>query len=67
MFDSALSRNSQATKSKPNEMEEAQNLLSATRSCFRHTTLDHVYTISIIQTKKRHEILGTVSKCVSAV
>lgn len=43
------------------EMEEAQNLLSATRSCFRHTALDHVYAISVIQAKKRHEILGTVS------
>ncbi|KAK6617749.1 hypothetical protein RUM43_013977 [Polyplax serrata] len=60
LFDSALSRNSQATKSKPTEMEEAQNLLSATRSCFRHTALDHVCTISITQTKKRHEILGTL-------
>ena len=61
LLDSALSRNSQATKSKPAEMEEAQNLLSATQSCFRHTALDHVYSISLIQAKKRHEILGTVS------
>lgn len=60
LLDSALSRNSQATKSKPAEMEEAQNLLSATQSCFRHTALDHVYAISVIQAKKRHEVLGTL-------
>lgn len=60
LLDAALSRNSQATKSKPAEMEEAQKILNATQSCFRLTALDHVYTISITQAKKRHEILGMV-------
>ncbi|KAL0268895.1 UNVERIFIED_CONTAM: hypothetical protein PYX00_010679 [Menopon gallinae] len=60
LLDAALSRNSQATKSKPAEMEEAQKILNATQSCFRLTALDHVYTISITQAKKRHEILGTL-------
>lgn len=60
-LDTALSRNSQAPRNKPLEAEETQNLLSATRSCFRHTALDYVHSISLLQAKKRHEVLGTVS------
>jgi Arf-GAP/coiled-coil/ANK repeat/PH domain-containing protein len=56
-----LSRNSQAPRSRPAEAEEAQNLLCATRSCFRHTALDHVYCLSVLQAKKKPEVLGTVS------
>lgn len=54
-------RNSQVAKSRQQEVEEVQNLLSATRSCFGHVTLDYVYAINMLQMKKRHEILGTVS------
>lgn len=61
-LDYALSRNSQAPRSRPMEAEESQNLLCATRSCFRHTALDHVYSLSILQAKKKPEVLGTVSK-----
>jgi hypothetical protein len=61
-LDGALLRNSQAPRSRPTEVEEAQNLLSATRSCFRHTALDHVYCLSVLQAKKKPEVLGTVSK-----
>lgn len=60
-LDGALSRNSQAPRSRPAEAEEAQNLLCATRSCFRHTALDHVYCLSVLQAKKKPEVLGTVS------
>lgn len=60
-LDAALSRNSQAPKSRPHESEEIQNLLSATRSCFRHTALDYVHSLSVLQARKRHEVLGTVS------
>lgn len=60
-LDGALSRNSQAPRSRPAEAEEAQNLLCATRSCFRHTALDHVYCLSLLQAKKKPEVLGTVS------
>lgn len=59
-LDGALTRNSQIPKSRPVEAEEAQNILSATRSCFRHTALDHVRVLSLLQTRKRHEVLGTV-------
>jgi hypothetical protein len=61
-LDGALSRNSQAPRSRPAEAEEAQNLLCATRSCFRHTALDHVYSLSVLQAKKKPEVLGTVSR-----
>jgi len=60
-LDSALSRNSQVPRSRPAEAEEAQNLLCATRSCFRHTALDHVHCLSVLQAKKKPEVLGTVS------
>jgi Arf-GAP/coiled-coil/ANK repeat/PH domain-containing protein len=60
-LDGALSRNSQAPRSRLAEAEEAQNLLCATRSCFRHTALDYVYCLSVLQAKKKPEVLGTVS------
>lgn len=60
-LDVALSRNSQASRSRPLETEEANNLLAATRACFRHTALDHVHCVTMLQARKRHEILGTVS------
>nr|CAD7400251.1 unnamed protein product [Timema cristinae] len=59
-LDVALSRNSQVPRSRPQEAEETQNLLSATRSCFRHTALDYVHVVSLLQAKKRHEVLSTL-------
>lgn len=60
-LDTVHLRNSQVPRNKHPEVEEVQNLLLATRSCFGHTALDYVYQISRLQTKKRHEIIGTVS------
>ncbi|XP_066997590.2 arf-GAP with coiled-coil, ANK repeat and PH domain-containing protein 2 [Anabrus simplex] len=59
-LDAVLTRNSQAPRSRPHEAEETQNLLCATRSCFRHTALDYVRALSLLQAKKRHEVLGTL-------
>ncbi|XP_071557188.1 arf-GAP with coiled-coil, ANK repeat and PH domain-containing protein 2 [Temnothorax nylanderi] len=59
-LDIALNRNSQVPKSRPVEYEEASNILSATRSCFRHTALDYVHALTMLQAHKRHEILGTL-------
>ncbi|XP_077271295.1 centaurin beta 1A isoform X2 [Temnothorax americanus] len=59
-LDIALNRNSQVPKSRPVEYEEASNILSATRSCFRHTALDYVRALTMLQARKRHEILGTL-------
>lgn len=51
----------QIARHKVSDVEEVMNLLLATRSCFRHTALDHVQKITLIQARKRHEILATVS------
>lgn len=48
-------------KSKVAEVEEVENLLVATRSLCAHETLKYVSSISLLQSKKRHEILSTVS------
>lgn len=58
-LDIALTRNSQVSRHKSADVEEIMNLLVATRSCFRHTALDHVHKITMLQTRKRHEILAT--------
>lgn len=47
-------------KSRPLEYEETSNILSATRSCFRHTALDYVHALTMLQARRRHEILGTL-------
>lgn len=60
-LDIALQRNSQAPKSRPLETEETNNLLAATRTCFRHTALDHVHCITMLQAHKCQEIVSTVS------
>ncbi|CAK1556377.1 unnamed protein product [Leptosia nina] len=58
-LDIALIRNSQVSRHKTTDVEEVMNLLLATRSCFRHTALDHVQKITMLQARKRHEILAT--------
>ncbi|KAL4221052.1 ArfGAP with coiled-coil [Mactra antiquata] len=59
-LDSAMSRNSVAPRSKPQECEDSQNLMMANRSCFAHTSLDYVYQINILQSKKRFDVLETM-------
>ncbi|XP_056641814.1 arf-GAP with coiled-coil, ANK repeat and PH domain-containing protein 2 [Diorhabda sublineata] len=59
-YDNVLLRNSHTPRSKPQEVEEIQNVLVAVRSCFGHQTLDYVNSISVLQSKKRHEILSTL-------
>lgn len=59
-LDVALNRNSQVPKSRPAEYEETSNILSATRSCFRHTALDYIHALTMLQARRRHEILGTL-------
>ena len=62
-LDSALAKNAAASKGKQNEIEDAANLLTATKSCFRYTTLDYVYQISMLQSKKKHVALKSVHDC----
>ena len=55
-MDSALNRNSQAQKTKPQECEDAFNLMMANKSCFAHTSLDYVYQVIIQQFQLRIEM-----------
>lgn len=59
-MDAAYIRNSQAAKSKPQECEEANNTLTAMRSCFAHTSLDYVFQVNVLNSKKRFDILDTM-------
>ena len=59
-LDSALNKNSAASKSKTTDLEDASNLLTATRSCFRYTGMDYVYQISMLQSQKRYIILDAL-------
>ena len=44
-LDGALNKNAGASKSRPLEVEDATNFLTATQGCFRYTTLDYVYQV----------------------
>ncbi|KAG4078434.1 hypothetical protein HA402_007385 [Bradysia odoriphaga] len=59
-LDTALTRNAQANKNRIAEVTESANILSATTSCFRHTALDYVNLLVMLQSKKRPEILWTL-------
>ncbi|XP_055958090.1 arf-GAP with coiled-coil, ANK repeat and PH domain-containing protein 2 isoform X2 [Patella vulgata] len=59
-MDNALIRNASAQRSKQPECEEAYNVLTAMKSCFAHTSLDYVFQINVLQSKKRFEVLGTM-------
>uniref|UniRef100_A0A673M3P8 Arf-GAP with coiled-coil, ANK repeat and PH domain-containing protein n=1 Tax=Sinocyclocheilus rhinocerous TaxID=307959 RepID=A0A673M3P8_9TELE len=58
--EAALSKNAQAPRNKQHEVEEATNILIATRKCFRHIVLDYVLQINVLQSKRRSEILKSM-------
>uniref|UniRef100_A0A8C2J3K4 Arf-GAP with coiled-coil, ANK repeat and PH domain-containing protein n=1 Tax=Cyprinus carpio TaxID=7962 RepID=A0A8C2J3K4_CYPCA len=53
-------KNAQAPRNKPHEVEEATSALVTTRKCFRHLALDYVLQISVLQAKKKFEILDSM-------
>ncbi|XP_070207244.1 arf-GAP with coiled-coil, ANK repeat and PH domain-containing protein 2-like isoform X2 [Littorina saxatilis] len=59
-LDAALVRNSQAQKTKPQECKEALNDLTTMKSCFAHTSLDYVFEVNVLHSKKRFEVLDTM-------
>jgi len=61
-YDSALSRNSAIPKGKNLEAEEALHSLSTARTNFRYSALKMVFSISILQQRKRFDILDNVRK-----
>ncbi|CAH1239474.1 ACAP2 [Branchiostoma lanceolatum] len=66
-MDAALSRQAQANKNKPQELEETNNILTAMRSCFGHVTLDYVFQINVVQSKKRFKVMDTMLSFMYAV
>uniref|UniRef100_A0A452I939 Arf-GAP with coiled-coil, ANK repeat and PH domain-containing protein n=1 Tax=Gopherus agassizii TaxID=38772 RepID=A0A452I939_9SAUR len=58
--ENALVKNAQVQRNKQHEVEEATNILTATRKCFRHIALDYVLQINVLQTKRRSEILKSM-------
>ncbi|KAM3875937.1 arf-GAP with coiled-coil, ANK repeat and PH domain-containing protein 2-like isoform 1-T1 [Diretmus argenteus] len=58
--EAALTKNAQAPRNKQHEVEEATNILTATRKCFRHIVLDYVLQINVLQSKRRSEILKSM-------
>uniref|UniRef100_A0A3B5Q8V1 Arf-GAP with coiled-coil, ANK repeat and PH domain-containing protein n=1 Tax=Xiphophorus maculatus TaxID=8083 RepID=A0A3B5Q8V1_XIPMA len=58
--ENALIKNAQAPRNKQHEVEEATNILTATRKCFRHIVLDYVLQINVLQSKRRSEILKSM-------
>ena len=65
-LDSALYKNAAVSKSKAVDVEEATNMLTATQSCFNYTALDYVYLMTMLQAKKRHEIVDALLVLVNA-
>lgn len=59
-LDVALTRNAQANKNRLTEVTESANNLVATTTCFRHTALDYVNLLIMLQSKKMPEMLWTV-------
>ncbi|XP_058818210.1 arf-GAP with coiled-coil, ANK repeat and PH domain-containing protein 2 [Topomyia yanbarensis] len=65
-LDAAVYKNSQVSKNRAVDIVEAENLLSATKSCFNHASLDYVNYITMLQNRKRHEILSTLLSYIQA-
>ena len=59
-LDLVYNRYSQVPKGKPAEWEEAKNMLTATRSCFQHLSLDYVAQLSLFASRRSHIILDSV-------
>lgn len=65
-YDGALHKNSQVSKNRPQEIIEAENYVCSTKSQFQHSALDYVNYVTLLQRKKRPEILSTLISYVSA-
>jgi Arf-GAP/coiled-coil/ANK repeat/PH domain-containing protein len=59
-LDSALQKNSHASKSKPQDGEEASKVLADTVVAFRHTAVDYGYQVNVFHLRKGHHLLHTM-------
>lgn len=51
--ENALVKNAQVQRNKQHEVEEATNILTATRKCFRHIALDYVLQVYLLDVFKK--------------
>lgn len=65
-YDGALYKNSQVNKNRLQEIIEAENYVFSTKSQYQHSALDYVNYITMLQSKKRPEVLSTLLSYVSA-
>lgn len=49
-------KNAQVARNKPHEVDEATNLLTTTRKCFRHISLDYVLQVSEVTWEESPEV-----------
>lgn len=54
--ENALVKNAQVQRNKQHEVEEATNILTATRKCFRHIALDYVLQVIILFSNRAYSI-----------
>jgi hypothetical protein len=60
-YENALNRNSTIAKGKGAESEEALAAVAVARVNYRAAAVDTVYTITLLQHRKRFEVLDNVS------
>ncbi|CAF1317283.1 unnamed protein product [Rotaria sordida] len=56
-YDIALQKNADASKTKPHLCEDASKILTATRSCFGHTSIDYTYQINVLYNQHKVELI----------
>lgn len=65
-LDTALNKNSQVIKAKPQEADDARKLVVATRSAFGHTAFDYSFQLNELQSKERQDVLNTLMSFMNA-
>ncbi|XP_071839738.1 arf-GAP with coiled-coil, ANK repeat and PH domain-containing protein 2-like isoform X1 [Apostichopus japonicus] len=65
-LDTALNKNAQIIKAKPQEAEESRKLVLATRSAFGVTAFDYSLQINELQSKERQDVLNTLMSFMNA-
>lgn len=65
-LDMVYTKYSQLPKNKQVEWKEACNMLTATKNCFQHLTLDYVAQLALFVTRKKHVVLDSLLSLVTA-
>ncbi|MBN3275032.1 ACAP2 protein, partial [Polyodon spathula] len=65
-LENSLIRNAQAPRNKQHEVDEASSALLTARRAFRNEALDYVLQITVIESKKKTEVLSSMLSLVEA-